>query len=64
MKAVSYTHLAELVVTGFEFIDGLAQDSRGNIYFCEHRMRRIYKLDARSGQVTSKMCIRDRRYPL
>ena len=44
---------AELVVTGFEFIDGLAQDSRGNIYFCEHRMRRIYKLDARSGQVTS-----------
>ena len=41
---------AELVVTGFEFIDGLAQDSRGNIYFCEHRMRRIYKLDARSAQ--------------
>ena len=46
---------AELVVTGFEFIDGLAQDSRGNIYFCEHRMRRIYKLDARSGQVTVRI---------
>lgn len=43
----------EPVVTGFEFIDGLTQDSKGNIYFCEHRMRRIYKLDAQSGQVTS-----------
>lgn len=43
----------EPVVTGFEFIDGLTQDSQGNIYFCEHRMRRIYKLDAQSGKVTS-----------
>ena len=43
----------ELIATGFEFIDGLTQDSRGNIYFCEHRMRRIYKLDAQSGKVTS-----------
>lgn len=44
---------AEVVVSGFEFIDGLAKDSRGNIYFCESRMRRIYKLDAANGQVTS-----------
>ena len=44
---------AEIVVSGFEFIDGLAKDSRGNIYFCESRMRRIYKLDAANGQVTS-----------
>lgn len=44
---------AEVVVSGFEFIDGLAKDSRGNIYFCESRMRRIYKLDAVNGQVTS-----------
>lgn len=43
----------EQVVSGFEFADGLAQDSRGNVYFCEHRMRRIYKLDAQSGQVSS-----------
>ncbi len=43
----------ESVVGGFEFIDGLTQDSQGNIYFCEQRMRRIYKLDAKSGQVTS-----------
>lgn len=44
---------AEVIVSGFEFIDGLAKDSRGNIYFCESRMRRIYKLDAENGQVTS-----------
>lgn len=43
----------EIIVTGFEFIDGLTKDSQGNIYFCEYRMRRIYKLDAKSGQVTS-----------
>ena len=42
----------EAVASGFEFIDGLAQDSRGNIYFCEFRMRRIYKLDAATGKVT------------
>jgi len=43
----------ELVVGGFEFIDGLTQDSQGNIYFCEQRMRRIYKLDSKSKKVTS-----------
>lgn len=42
----------EPIATGFEFIDGLTQDSQGNIYFCEYRMRRIYKWDARSRQVT------------
>lgn len=44
---------AEIIVTGFEFIDGLTKDSQGNIYFCEYRIRRIYKLDIKSGQVTS-----------
>lgn len=43
----------EPVATGFEFIDGLAQDSQGNIYFCEYRMRRIYKWDVQTRQVTS-----------
>ncbi len=42
----------EPVVSGFEFIDGLTRDSRGNVYFCEFRMRRIYKLDASTGKVT------------
>ncbi len=26
----------------FEFIEGIARDSRGNIYFCEHRMPRLW----------------------
>ncbi|MDR1500315.1 MAG: gluconolaconase [Tannerellaceae bacterium] len=36
----------ERLATGFEFAEGLAADSRGNIYFSEQRMRRIYKWDA------------------
>jgi len=28
---------------GFEFAEGIARDSKGNIYFCEQRFRRIYR---------------------
>lgn len=31
---------------GFEFADGLTCDSRGNVYFCENRLRRIYRYSA------------------
>lgn len=31
------------LVKGFEFADGITKDSKGNIYFSESRMRRIYK---------------------
>lgn len=27
----------------FEFTEGITRDSKGNIYFCDHRMRRIFK---------------------
>ena len=43
----------EKLIGGFEFIDGLTQDSKGNVYFCEQRMRRIYRMDAESGKITS-----------
>lgn len=33
----------EQLATGFEYAEGIARDSKGNIYFCEHRLRRIYK---------------------
>lgn len=33
----------ERLATGFEFSEGTASDSKGNIYFCEQRLRRIYK---------------------
>jgi sugar lactone lactonase YvrE len=31
---------------GFEFAEGITRDSKGNVYFCEQRLRRIYKWDA------------------
>ena len=31
------------LAAGFEFAEGLTRDSKGNIYFCDHRFRRIYK---------------------
>jgi sugar lactone lactonase YvrE len=34
------------LATGFEFVQSPCSDSRGNIYFCESRMRRIYKWSA------------------
>jgi hypothetical protein len=34
------------LATGFEFAEGACSDSKGNIYFCEQRMKRIYKWDA------------------
>lgn len=33
------------LVGGFEFVEGIARDSKGNVYFSEQRMRRIYKWD-------------------
>lgn len=35
----------EKLAGGFEFAEGIARDSKGNIYFCEQRMRRMYKWD-------------------
>ncbi len=33
----------EQLATGFEFAEGMTSDSKGNVYFCENRLRRIYK---------------------
>ncbi len=35
-----------MLATGFEFAQSLCSDSKGNIYFCESRMRRIYRWSA------------------
>ncbi len=35
----------ERLATGFEFAEGITCDSKGNIYFCENRLRRIYQWD-------------------
>lgn len=36
----------ERLASGFEFAEGIARDSRGNVYFSEQRMRRVYKWDS------------------
>ncbi len=42
----------ERLATGFEFAQGLSSDSNGNIYFCEQRLRRVYKWSPETQQVT------------
>ena len=42
----------ERLATGFEFAEGAARDSKGNVYFCEQRMRRIYKWDVETNLLT------------
>lgn len=38
--------------TGFEFAEGLCHDSKNNIYWCDSRVKRIYKYDATTRQTT------------
>lgn len=33
------------LVTGFEFAEGVCSDSKGNIYFCDSRFKRIYSFN-------------------
>lgn len=40
------------LATGFEFAEGSCSDSKGNVYFCESRMRRIYKWDAATRSIS------------
>jgi hypothetical protein len=34
------------LITGFDFAQGITSDSKGNVYFCETRKKRIYKWSA------------------
>lgn len=40
------------LASGFEFTEGIARDSKGNIYFCENRMRRIYKWSVKTNSLS------------
>lgn len=40
------------LATGFELTSGATTDSKGNVYFCEHRLKKIYKWSADTKQVT------------
>lgn len=41
----------EKIASGFIFPTGLTSDSKGNVYFCEHDRKRIYKWSAEDGQI-------------
>ena len=40
------------LATGFELASGAVADSQGNVYFCENRLKKIYKWSAETGEVT------------
>lgn len=42
----------QCLAKGFEFAEGMTHDSKGNIYFCEQRMRRIYKWSAETNTIS------------
>lgn len=37
------TGTAERIAADLEFAEGLAHDSKGNLYFCDHRLRRVWQ---------------------
>ncbi len=39
------------LASGFDFAQGITSDSKGNVYFCETRKKRIYKWSAETGMV-------------
>jgi len=40
------------LATGFEFAEGMCKDSKNNIYFCDSRLRRIYKWSANTKRLS------------
>jgi sugar lactone lactonase YvrE len=40
------------LAAGFEFAEGLARDSKGNVYFSEQRFRRIYRWSAATNTIS------------
>jgi hypothetical protein len=47
-----YYNGVEKLATGFEMAEGICSDSKGNIYFCDSRLRRIYKWSAQTQTTT------------
>ncbi len=42
----------EKLASGFEYAEGITRDSKGNVYFSDQRMSRIYKWDVESKQIS------------
>jgi hypothetical protein len=45
LKADTKVGVVNRLVSGFDFAQGITADSKGNVYFCETRKKRIYKWD-------------------
>lgn len=43
--------VVQQVATGFEFAAGATTDSKGNVYFGEHRLKKVYKYDAQKKEL-------------
>jgi hypothetical protein len=41
----------KMLADGFEFTEGICNDSKGNIYFCELRLKRIYKWSVETNSI-------------
>jgi hypothetical protein len=50
--AVSAGNDVQMLARGFEFALGLCSDSKGNVYFAEQRMKRIYKWSDETGSLS------------
>jgi polygalacturonase len=46
------TSNTDKLATGFEMPEGICHDSKGNVYFCESRLKHIYKWSAATQKVT------------
>jgi hypothetical protein len=52
IAAVSPGNDVQMLARGFEFALGLCSDSKGNVYFAEQRMKRIYKWSDGAGSLS------------
>ena len=41
----------EKLADGFDNVDAICTDSRGNVYFCDSRKKNIYRLDCQTGLI-------------
>jgi sugar lactone lactonase YvrE len=52
LSSAGKSDAVQLLAKGFEFALGLCHDSKGNVYFAEQRMKRIYKWSAETNSLT------------
>lgn len=40
------------IAADFDFTEGIASDSKGNVFFCDNRLHRIFRIDAMTGNLS------------